>query len=68
MKTCQVCQEKSVELVPVADTDVANALGFLLVCGECACVYQEDHFEDLFRSPIDFDLLNRDWRVLRRVA
>jgi hypothetical protein len=62
VKTCGVCQREVIEVVPVVDSD---APGFLLVCGGCADLHQEEHFEDIFRSPVDFDLLNADRRVLR---
>jgi len=68
MEICQVCQEKLVRSVPVADIDAANAAGVLLVCSGCADAYQQDHFEDLFASPIDFQSLNRDRRAMRQVA
>ncbi|MBA2394692.1 MAG: hypothetical protein H0V70_18350 [Ktedonobacteraceae bacterium] len=51
--------------VSVADK---NAAGFLRVCGRCADLHQEEHFEDIFRSPVDFVLVNADRRLRRRVA
>ena len=62
MKTCGVCQREIIEVVPVTER---NAPGFLLVCSGCADLYQEEHFEDIFRSPVDFDLVNADRRVVR---
>jgi hypothetical protein len=62
---CDVCQKETVELILIADRDGMNAPGFLLVCGGCADLHQEEHFEDIFRSPVDFDLVNADRRLLR---
>ncbi len=65
MKICDVCQEETSLTVSVADK---NAAGFLRVCGRCADLHQEEHFEDIFRSPVDFVLVNADRRLRRRVA